>query len=55
MLHVFLRPAVGNRRARSWQPYGPQLATVQPAAGKRDNARSVVGFCMKEHGFWQYV
>lgn len=27
----FLRFAIGNRRARSWQPYGPQPETGQPA------------------------
>lgn len=31
----FLRFAIGNRRARSWQPYGPQPETGQPAIEKR--------------------
>ena len=31
----FPRFAIGNRRARSWQPYGPQPATGEPAIGKR--------------------
>ena len=35
-VHVcFLRPATGNRRARSCGTYSPQLATVRPAIGKR--------------------
>ena len=31
----FPRFAIGNRRARSWQPYGPQPATGEPAITKR--------------------
>jgi len=31
----FLRFAIGNRRARSWQPHGPQPETGQPAIEKR--------------------
>ena len=31
----FLRFAIGNRRACSWQPHGPQLETGQPAIEKR--------------------
>ena len=34
-LFLFLRFAIGNRRARSWQPYGPQPETGQPAIEKR--------------------
>ncbi|WP_288211862.1 hypothetical protein [uncultured Bacteroides sp.] len=41
---VFLRPAAGNRRARSWQPDGPQLATGQPPNGKRGFASFRVTF-----------
>lgn len=36
----FLRFAIGNRRARSWQPYGPQPETGQPAIEKRSLHRS---------------
>lgn len=36
----FLRFAIGNRRACSWQPHGPQLETGQPAIEKRSLHRS---------------
>ena len=39
-----VRPAVGNRTARSWQPYSPQLATAWPAVGKRGFSRCTTGF-----------
>ena len=52
MLRPFLRPAVAGRTARIWQPRGLQLATIEPAAGKRGFAMCISWFYIVLRCIW---